>query len=577
MLKMMFGFHSQLTTARDSAFGFSAALPMSSARLHLTRTLRTTVLWLSGWIVCLSSGQGEAQSRPPNVIFFITDDQYKEDMNFLPQGQGKNLTPNTDRLAAEATIMTRQYVVSPVCTPSRFSCLTGLYPSRSTCQLFLSETRKHGGQTVVQWNTFLTPKEKSLPERFRKAGYFTGIVGKNHVIDTPAWKKPKWDADPGAPGTKELLESNRQAQEKAAQGVGFNFAASLYFNNPTENGVKALASHNLDWIAEGTRNFLQQAGDRPFFLYLATTIPHGPQEPNRSWKADRRITADGLRSEPLALLGNPASLEERLQKAGLAGKKKENLLWLDDLVGFVLKELEAKGELTNTVILYFNDHGQRSKGTLYEGGVHGESFVWRPGGFPVGRTCDALVSNVDFAPTLLDLCQISYEAADFDGRSFVPQLMGKAGEPDPPMYFELGFVRAIGQGPWKYIALRYPKNVENMSVEERREALAEFNQEQERKGRPVYTQDPAQPFSHISAIPGGGDAEHLSMGKYPGFYDRDQLYDLSQDADEQKNLAKDPSQVSRLGEMKAELIKVLGRLPGTFGELKPASKSEDSQ
>ena len=100
MMKMMFRFHSHLTTARDSAFGFSAALPMSSARLHLTRTLRTTVLWLSGWVVCLSTGQGEAQSRPPNVIFFITDDQYKEDMNFLPQGQGKNLTPNTDRLAA---------------------------------------------------------------------------------------------------------------------------------------------------------------------------------------------------------------------------------------------------------------------------------------------------------------------------------------------------------------------------------------------------------------------------------------------------------------------------------------------
>ena len=85
----------------------------------------------------------------------------------------------------------------------------------------------------------------------------------------------------------------------------------------------------------------------------------------------------------------------------------------------------------------------------------------------------------------------------------------------------------------------------------------------------MYTQDPAQPFSHISAIPGGGDAEHLSMGKYPGFYDRDQLYDVANDADEQKNLVADPTHGSRLLQMKAELRSVLDRLPGSFGEIKP--------
>jgi arylsulfatase A-like enzyme len=530
--------------------------------------------FLFGCLTVISAELVEA--RPTNVIFFITDDQFKEDMNFLPEGKGKNLTPNTDRLAAEGAVMTQQYVVSPVCTPSRFSCLTGLYPSRSTCQSFLRETSQHGGQTVVQWNTFLTPKEQSLPERFRKAGYFTGIVGKNHVIDTPDWKKPQWNGDPNSKEAKELLERNRQVQAKAAQSVGFDFAGSLYFNNPMENGMKALACHNLDWIAEGARNFLQQAGDRPFFLYLATTVPHGPQEPDRSWKADRRITANGLLPEPLAWLGTPASLEQRLQKAGLAGKKRENNLWLDDLFGFVVKELEARGELTNTIILYFNDHGQKSKGTVYEGGVHGESFVWRQGGFPVGHTCDAFVSNADFAPTLLDLCKIDYEAKDFDGHSFAPQLMGQPGDSEKSMYFELGFVRGIRQGPWKYIALRYPKNIKEMSLEERRQALEEFNQEQEKKGRPVYTQDPTQSFSHISAIPGGGDAEHLSMGKYPGFYDQDQLYNVAEDANEQKNLAADPSQSSRLGKMKAELTKVLGCLPGTFGELKPAAKSAGS-
>jgi Arylsulfatase A and related enzymes len=65
----------------------------------------------------------------PNFIFFITDDQLKEMMNFLPEGKGKNLTPATDTLIQSgATVMDRMYVTSPVCTPSRFAALTGTYP-----------------------------------------------------------------------------------------------------------------------------------------------------------------------------------------------------------------------------------------------------------------------------------------------------------------------------------------------------------------------------------------------------------------------------------------------------------------
>ena len=68
--------------------------------------------------------QAAAEAKRPNVLFLITDDQFKDMMNWLPEGKGKNLTPNTDRLAAEGTVMLRQYVTSPVCTPSRYACLT---------------------------------------------------------------------------------------------------------------------------------------------------------------------------------------------------------------------------------------------------------------------------------------------------------------------------------------------------------------------------------------------------------------------------------------------------------------------
>jgi arylsulfatase A-like enzyme len=80
----------------------------------------------------------------------------------------------------------------------------------------------------------------------------------------------------------------------------------------------------------------------------------------------------------------------------------------------------------------------------------------------------------------------------------------------------------------------------------------------------VVNEDPSKPFSHLCMIPGGGHAEHESTGKYAGYYDPDQLYDLSRDPGEQKNLAKDPEYKKKLAEMKKELRKYLDDLPGEF-------------
>ena len=101
--------------------------------------------------------------------------------------------------------------------------------------------------------------------------------------------------------------------------------------------------------------------------------------------------------------------------------------------------------------------------------------------------------------------------------------------------------------------------------------LKDFNRNQVRKGRPVYTEDPMAPFSHVQAVPGGGDAEHMSIGKYPAFYDADQLYHLAEDPDEQKNLAGDPRHAAKLAELRATLEAHLEAMPGSFGDLKPGA------
>ncbi|MHC4627261.1 MAG: sulfatase family protein [Planctomycetota bacterium] len=514
-----------------------------------------------------------AQSpRKPNIVFIIADDMKKHMFNCLPEGRGRNLSPNIDRLAAEGTLLMGQHVVSPVCTPSRFNCLTGRYASRSRSVNFLRSTRRHG-QTVIGWNTHILADDVTLPRLLKQQGYKTGIVGKNHVVSAPGYEKLLYRADPMSPEAKARLAQNSREIKQALYACGFDYAASIYHNNPDGNGPRALGVHNLDWIVQGALDFIDENKDGPFFLYFASTVPHGPTTKDRSWGADPRITADGILDEPVNVLGRREDLPRRLKRAGIDQPGKENILWLDDAVGALIRRLERYGLDDNTIIFFFNDHGQDAKGTIYQGGVSNPSIVWRKGGFPCGPVSDALISNIDFAPTILDYAGRSVSRSDFDGRSFRPVLEATADKIHDSLYFEMGYTCGVLKGRWKYIALRYPEHARNMSLAERKRTLDRFNARQKERGKKVRCTDPLAPFSHISLIPGGGDAEAASTGKYAGYYDADQLYDLSADPGEQRNLINDFGHSEILREMKRELKKYLDQLPGGFAELKTERSS----
>jgi arylsulfatase A-like enzyme len=533
-------------------------------RINLLLTFLITCNYLLA-VDCLRLS--EEETKKPNIIFFITDDQLKDMMNFLPEGKGKNLTPATDYLIKEASILNNMYVTSPVCTPSRFSCLTGRYPSTSTYKPFLSTTKQYDNQTYVQWNTYITKEDQfTLPWMLKRNGYYTGIVGKNHVIDCKGIIKPKWNDDPTDDKVKNLLKRNAKLLESACNAAGFDYAKSLYHNNPSHNGVKALLAHNQDWITSAGIKFIKNAakGDKPFFLWVATTLPHGPTDGKRSWKADPRITSEGLLDSPLDVQPSRESLGKRVAESGIKGWQKENLLWIDDGLAALVKELEKSGAIDNTIIIYFNDHGQRSKGTIYEGGVHSEAFVWKKGGF-LGRTqIEKLISNVDFVPTILDFAGVHYNSEMYDGESFFRSLKEEGEIKRESLYFELGFVRGVRVGNMKYIALNYPEKVKNMTLKERQKELDDFNNSQIRRGKPVYNTDPLANFSHIRIIPGGGDAEHKSLSQYPSYYDEHQLYDLSKDPLEQVNLAYNKEYAKTLKNMQKALKSYLSDLPGQF-------------
>jgi arylsulfatase A-like enzyme len=380
-------------------------------------TMKYRNLLISGIAsVLLWNGTAQAAARTakktdkrPNVIFFIADDMLPKHFNCLPQGKGKNLTPNIDRLAAGGTLMTEQHVASPICTPSRFNVLTGTYASRAQNEDFQQRTEREG-QTVVEFNTHITKGAVTLPRLLQKAGYTTGMTGKNHVVDVHGLKRfPDFDASAKDPQNVSKLKANHDHVCQAIREAGFDFADHVYHNNPDFLGLHEVAVQNMDWITEAGVEFIEQPHDKPFFLYFATTVPHGPTKEERSWNADPKITALGYLDKAPTAQPDRDTIPKRLKKAGFpVDDDTANMLWLDDAVGALLDALEKTGELDNTVFFFFSDHGQSSKGTVYQGGVHDPSIVWKTGGFPCGPENDSLVSIVDFAPTILHIAKKDY-------------------------------------------------------------------------------------------------------------------------------------------------------------------------
>ena len=514
--------------------------------------------------IFLSSVTTFSQNKP-NIIFFIADDMYPEMFNCLPQGKGKNLSPNLDRLSEEGVLMENQYVVSPVCTPSRYNCLTGNYASRATNQQFRNQTKREEGQTVIHWNTFIAPKDKILSHYLKELGYTTGMVGKNHVIEAKGLHQfSDFNADANDPEIKQKVAANYEMVQQAILNNGFDYAEGIYHNNPNFIGVKELAVQNMDWIAEAGLDFIERNKNNPFFLYFATTIPHGPTSAERSWEANPRVTAKGYIDEAPDVLPPRSSLTKRLREAGITARGKENVLWLDDALGALMNKLEKNDILDNTIIFFFNDHGQHAKGALYQGGVHNPSIIWQKEGFKCGSKSEAKVMNVDFAPTILEFAGGENVNQHFDGSSFKPVLEDKAEKIHESLYFELGYSRGVMKDDYKYIAVRYPDYAANRTAEDRKAVLDAYNQTRIFRSMEIVNRDPSKPYSHFHVIPGGSSAEHASYGKYPAYFEADQLYNIKKDSQELHNLATDPNYKEKLVEMKKELQEYLEKLPGKF-------------
>ena len=545
-----------------------------------------TLLFLSLLLNQINAINANAQSERPNIIYIMTDDQSsivpstKDDEFSFSDGNGLGVqsrpfgfngdsevhTPIIDNLAKNGMIFTRAYVSSSVCSPSRYTTLTGRYAGRCKSPRF-RELFPHGMMTRIENNTELEEDKENLPLLLQKAGYKTGFVGKSHVVDHHILNSRKdWetiglkgydkDSDPKDPQVSEAMEHNHKFWANRIKRFGFDYVNGVYAANLRELYNDSLNIHNLEWKNKAALDFIEKAGDEPFFLYYSEMVPHGPAP----WINKGGKYVYGLDSNPHFtgqgyVVDDFENMPERkkiLKEVITAGKNPDHawLTWFDHAVGSVIEKLKEKGKLENTLIIITSDHGNYNygKSTIYEGGIKIPLMMYWPAGIKTGSTYDELVQNIDFTPTFLEMAGVNLKSVkELDGVSLKETLKGKQKPVHDYLFFELGFARGVITKDWKFITVRYDEQ-----------------SEQQVKDGVVFTGWNGHKFKQPYYIRNSHLGYHAALlNKH--YFERNQLYDLKQDPKENNNITENNPQKTK--EMKKLLVKSLKSFPGRpYGE-----------
>lgn len=516
-------------------------------------------------------------TNKPNIIFIMTDDQSsivplenEKEVQSRPfgfNGDNEVHTPIIDSLAKGGMIFTNAYVSSSVCSPSRYSMLTGRYASRSKGKVFMKQ-HPMGTMTRVENNTELEHDQENLPKLLQTLGYKTGFVGKSHIMEhDKLLQRKKWvkngfkefekDSDPKNEKVSEAAAHNHKVWINIIKEFGFDYANAVYGGNLKEIYNDSLNVHNVEWKNKAALDFIETNKDSPFFLYYSETIPHGPApwiKKNGKYihglDANPKFTGEGYIEEPYSYLPSRQEIKDEITSLG----KDPNhawLLWFDYAVGALVQKLKDEGIYNNTIIVITSDHGSYNYGktTLYEGGVKVPLLVHWPDGIKSNSVYDEQVQNIDFTPTFLDLAGFDFNKDNipFDGVSLKEVLSGSIKPVHDYLYFELGYARAVATKEWKYISVRYdPEKEQKIQKGEM------FNGFQDRKTPlPYYTRN-----SHLG---------YHSSRHNPLYFQRDQLFDLVNDSNEKTNLySENHKEVKKLKSLLTKTLKSFPNRP--YGE-----------
>ncbi len=489
-------------------------------------------------LVCVSFQNPASAAETPNIVLIYGDDVGYGDLTCY--GAAEGLTPNLDRIAAEGLRFTDAHCSSATCTPSRFSLLTGMYAFRQKGVQILSGA---AGAAIM-------PGTPTVAGMLQGAGYKTAVVGKWH-LGLGDDKGADWNGDV-KPGPLEIgfdysflipatgdrvpcvyLEDHRVVGLDPADPIFVHYGKGDFDGGPQgidhPDGLKMMFSHGhnqtivngisrigrmrggtaalwkdedmADTITEKAIAFIEREKDRPFFLYFSFHDIHVPRVPH----------------------------ERFVGKSGM-GPRGDAIAQMDWCVGQVLDKLEALGLKDNTLVIYSSDNGpvlddgyedeaveklgkhepagpfRGGKYSAFEAGTRVPLLVRWPEHVEAGTVSDALVSQVDFFASFAALTGQEVKAgAAPDSEDHLAVLIGKSKEGRTELV-EQAKQLSLRMGAWKYI-------------------------------------EPAK-----------GPAINANTNTELGVAPEPQLYDLSQDPGEMKNLAN--KMPDKTAEMKKRLEEI---------------------
>lgn len=515
---------------------------MRNCRIQIVKQLFWPMLVLcTGLLGCTKA----SKAPPPNIVLIMADDA---DFQHWGCYGGHLPTPGIDRLAEEGMLFDRVYTTAAACTPSRYSLMTGKYPGRCQHPDFITQNPS-GQPYTVAWNTPIREADTTLHEVLGAAGYFTGYVGKFHIgsldFDLREHNTAIPDFPPGleldSPQADRLLGQYQEVlQEQVKALTGADFASSILWENSEELPVPALRHHHLEWILQGGLRFLETARGQgqPFFLHFNTTALHGPNH-YADLKEAAHFSPEGRLDTANIPMPERAAYFRQLDSLGVehgaevpdhVNHYNAGILYLDAQIQALLEALDAKGMTEQTVVILTADHNiEPGKSTVYEKGLRVPFVLRWPGQVAPGSRNNTRISFVDLLPTLASLSGQLPTPIETDGLDFSKALLGEQPEHQRPyIYAEEGYTRALSDGRWKYIAMRFPDTlIERLKKGSQTEIT--------HLGKPIHA------FGYIA------------QAYHPGYFAADQLYDLAADPYEQNNLADNPAYTDTLRHMQAAL------------------------
>jgi len=400
---------------------------MNTMRLRLLPLLAAALA--TALLLAPGAPRAADDARLPNIVIIFCDDLGYADVGCF--GAKGYATPHLDRMAAQGVRFTNFHVPQAVCSASRAGLLTGCYPNRIGIHGALVPTSNHG----------IADSEMTLAEVMKQKGYATGMAGKWHLGHHPQFLPVHHGFDEylGLPYSNDMWPHHPESRPNTWPPLPM-----IEGDKPIRVGLDHKDQEQLTTqYTERAVRFIERNKDRPFFFYLAHSMPHVPLHVSDKFRGK---TARGLFGDVIAEI--------------------------DWSVGQVLDTLDRCGVAGNTWVIFTSDNGpwlsygdhagsagplREGKGTSWEGGTRVPCIMRWPGKLAAGRTDNAMFMTIDLLPTIAKLIGAELPKHPIDGLDVWPLIAGKKGASNPheayAFYYANNQLQGVGTGDgrWKML------------------------------------------------------------------------------------------------------------------------------